>query len=55
MSTTVHMRACAIVNRILADLCDRSGLQNEWEAIDHDIQDEIKDSWIDIATQEIAR
>ncbi len=34
-----------IVNEIMKDLCDRSGLQNEWENIDSDVQGEIKKEW----------
>ena len=37
-----------IVNKIIDDLTDRSGLQNEWEGIDSYTQKEIKDTWIDI-------
>lgn len=55
MSSTIHMRACAIVHEILEDIRSRSGLQNEWEAIDADTQEEIKSLWIDIATREIAK
>jgi hypothetical protein len=52
---TIHMVACAIATRIRDDICDRSGLQNEWDQIDHDTQQQIIDIWVDIATQEIAR
>jgi hypothetical protein len=41
-------KAEKIVNEILADLTDRSGLQNEWEQIDDGIQEEIKSEWIKI-------
>jgi len=43
--------AAKIVNKIIADLTDRSGLQNEWEGIDADIQDEIKQTWINIVVE----
>jgi len=52
---TTHMRACAIATRIRDDICDRSGLQNEWENIDEETQQDIIDTWVEIATQEIAR
>jgi hypothetical protein len=52
---TVHMRACAIAERIKTDICARSGLQNEWDLIDTDTRAQIMDAWIDIATQEICR
>ena len=56
MSTiTTHMRACAIATRIRDDICDRAGLQNEWENIDEETQQEIIDAWVEIATQEICR
>ena len=35
-----------IVNRIVDDLTDRGGLQNEWDAIDPEIRDEILEAWI---------
>ena len=44
----------AIVDRILADLTDRRGLRQEWEQIDPDVQDEIKQAWIEIVKEEIA-
>lgn len=55
MSLTIHERACGIVQGILDDLRSRSGLQNEWDAIDTDTQEEIKSTWVDIATREIAK
>ena len=41
-------KAEAIVKNIIDDIEDRRGLGNEWEMIDKDIQDEIKDQWIGI-------
>ena len=41
-------KAEAIVKNIIADIEDRRGLGNEWEMIDEEIQDEIKDQWIGI-------
>ena len=37
-----------IVRKIIEDLTDRGGLQQAWEAIDEEIQDEIKSTWCDI-------
>lgn len=36
------------VERIIADLCDRRGLRQEFEAIDEEIQQEITDTWVEI-------
>ncbi len=33
------------VKIIVSDLSDRRGLGNEWDQIDKDIQDEIKEQW----------
>ena len=35
------------VDAILIDLCGRSGLQNEWDNIDEDIQEEIVGVWVE--------
>ena len=48
MSTMNKQRADEIVNEILNDLTDRSGLGNEWDNIDSDIQKEIKEAWAEI-------
>jgi predicted metal-dependent phosphoesterase TrpH len=37
-----------IINKIVADLTDRSGLRQEWGQIDNEIQNEIEETWIDI-------
>ena len=37
-----------ILFRILDDITDRSGLQNAWDGIDEDIQNEILETWLDI-------
>ena len=37
-----------IVELIEADLTDRRGLRQEWEHIDYDIQDEIRDTWAEL-------
>ena len=33
------------VDKIIADLCDRRGLRQEWEQIDPEIQEGIKKTW----------
>lgn len=42
-----HLEDCAaqIVGEIIADLSDRRGLKHEWNRIDDDVQQEIKESW----------
>ena len=35
-----------IVGRIVYDLTDRGGLQNEWDSIDPEIRTEILEAWI---------
>jgi len=37
-----------IVLDIIKDISDRRGLSHEWEQIDEDIQDEIKQEWCKI-------
>ena len=34
-----------VIDLIIDDLCSRSGLQDEWENIDADIQQEIRETW----------
>ena len=34
-----------IVDRLIDDLCDRSGFDNVWDSLDPDIQDEIREEW----------
>lgn len=43
------------ITRIVDDLCDRSGLQNVWEGIDRDIQNEIIAIWRQIVVDEIRK
>ncbi len=38
----------SIVNDIIYDLSGRCGLGNEWEQIDDDVTNEIKNKWKDI-------
>jgi hypothetical protein len=45
--------AKTIVNRIISDLTGRSGLENEWDSIDEDIQNEIRETWESIVTEEL--
>ena len=35
-----------VVTKIIEDLRDRRGLRQEWDAIDPDVQEEIKESWM---------
>jgi len=37
-----------MVDSIVEDLKDRSGLENEWDAIDREIRDEIVEEWQEI-------
>ncbi len=39
------------VQAILDDMSDRSGLQNAWDEIDADIQDEIREEWTKLVLQ----
>jgi hypothetical protein len=41
-------RAKLIVEALIEDLSDRRGLRHEWESIDEDIQEEIRQTWITI-------
>lgn len=45
---TNRVRAETIVAGIIDDFTDRKGLQDEWDLIDDDIREEIKQQWIDI-------
>lgn len=47
--------ANAIVARIEADFTDRRGLRQEWDEIDADLQEEIRDTWRDIVRQELSQ
>ena len=40
-----------VVDGIIADFTDRRGLRQEWEQIDDEIQNEIRDEWIGIAQE----
>lgn len=47
-------KAKNIAYDILADMTSRNGLENEWEQIDYDVQEEIIQKWIDIAQSNCA-
>lgn len=47
--------ATQIVHEIVKDLSDRRGLRQEWEQIDLEIQQEIIETWIRIATDHMKR
>lgn len=42
-----------IVEKILSDLTDRSGLDGAWDSIDSDIQEEIKETWVSIVDEHL--
>jgi len=46
-------KAVQIVNAILHDLTGRRGLRHEWDGIDDDIQQEIRDTWATIVRKEL--
>lgn len=46
---TIMAMANDVVAGILRDMCGRSGLQNEWDMIDEEVQEEIKHTWTHIA------
>lgn len=45
---TNDQKADQIVEAILMDFTGRRGLRQEWEKIDEDIQEEIKQEWLNI-------
>jgi hypothetical protein len=45
--------AAQIVERIEKDLCSRQGLSDEWDRIDPEIQQEIRDTWRLIVLEEL--
>jgi len=49
----INILSKKIVTEILNDLTDRGGLQNAWDDIDEEIQDEIKAEWIAIVKKNI--
>lgn len=46
-------RAIKAVNAIIDDITSRSGLGNEWEAIDEGVQGEIITAWVGIIVREV--
>jgi len=42
-----------IVGKIEEDLSERAGLSNEWDEIDDDIKQEIRNAWMKIIDKEI--
>ncbi len=44
-----------IVNDILDDLSDRSGLSDEWDNIDEEIQEEIIATWVNIVERHLKK
>jgi hypothetical protein len=44
-----------IVQSIVDDFTDRSGLSDAWDSIDEDIQAEITDTWENIVCEEIGK
>lgn len=49
---SVHL-ADKIVAAIVEDMTSRSGLQNEWDALDPGIQNEIRLTWAEIVVKEL--
>jgi hypothetical protein len=43
--------ALKIVESLIKDIRDRSGLKHEWNAIDDDVKEEIRSSWKNIVQQ----
>ena len=43
------------VDRIVADLTDRRGLRQAWDAIPREVRREIRREWARLATEEFAR
>ena len=48
------MNAALAVEGIIEDLSDRRGLRHEWDAIDEDVQQEIRDAWTTIVEARIS-
>jgi hypothetical protein len=55
MSTGKSDVAARIVKEIVADLTDRRGLRQEWDAIDSDIKREILVTWRRIVREELSK
>jgi hypothetical protein len=44
-----------IINRIIKDIKGRKGIGNEWEMIDEDVINEIKEKWENIIIEELMK
>lgn len=49
----MSMTSSRIVNAIIKDLTDRSGLEQEWEMIDDDVRQEIRSAWERLCEDEL--
>jgi len=49
--TTRRAEARRVVDELINDLTDRSGLRQEWDRIDKGTQDEIRQAWTEIILQ----
>lgn len=49
----VREKARKAVDKIVFDLSDRKGLDNEWSALDDDVKDEIVDAWTAIVAEAV--
>lgn len=47
----VMARSQNVLEAIISDLTDRRGLESEWDQIDDDVKQEIKDTWLEIIYQ----
>jgi hypothetical protein len=52
-NTNASTVADRVVSLIIGDLTDRSGLQNVWDELDEDIQEEIRQTWASFIENEI--
>jgi hypothetical protein len=50
-----NMNKCAIkiVDALIDDICNRSGLQNEWEQISEEDRKLIRSEWIDLVSEKM--
>lgn len=47
----VMARSQNVLDAIISDLTDRRFLESEWDQIDDDVKQEIKDTWLEIIYQ----
>ena len=45
----------AVVDKIVEDICDRSGIGDAWESIDDSIREEIMSKWEKIIKKEFVK